>query len=114
MYAAAVRDLPVLRVEFQDPGRTVVYLSPASGEVVLSLDRAQRANRWLFNFLHSWDLSWMLQHAWPRDIVLVLLSIGALALAATGTVLGYRRLVRSTGQQLRGQAWGAAAKPHSG
>jgi len=51
---------------------------------------------------------------WPRDIVLVLLSIGALALAATGTVLGYRRLVRSTGQQLRGQAWGAAAKPHSG
>jgi len=114
MYAAAARDLPVLRVEFQDLGRTVVYLSPASGEVVLSLDRAQRANRWLFNFLHSWDLSWMLQHTWPRDIVLVLLSIGALALAATGTVLGYRRLVLSTSQQLRGQARGAAAKPHSG
>ncbi|WP_272970836.1 PepSY domain-containing protein [Comamonas terrigena] len=114
MYAAAARDLPVLRVQFQDPGRTTVYLSPASGEVVLSLDRAQRANRWLFNFLHSWDLSWMLQHVWPRDIVLVLLSIGALALATTGTVLGYRRLVLSTSQQLRGQTRGTTARPHSG
>lgn len=92
MYSAAARDLPVLRVQFEDAGRTIVYISPDSGDVVLSLDRAQRTSRWLFNFLHSWDLPWMLRNAWPRDVILVLLSIGAFALALTGIVQGYRRL----------------------
>ncbi|MEB5966978.1 MULTISPECIES: PepSY domain-containing protein [Comamonas] len=92
MYSGTARDLPVLRLQFDDPGRTLVYLSPGTGDVVLSLERRQRAGRWLFNFLHSWDLPWMLRQGWPRDAVLVVLSIGALALALTGMVLGYRRL----------------------
>jgi uncharacterized iron-regulated membrane protein len=92
MYSAAARDLPVLRVQFEDPGKTIVYISPHSGDVVLSLDRAQRTSRWLFNFLHSWDLPWILRNSWPRDAMLVLLSIGTFALALTGIVLGYRRL----------------------
>ena len=36
MYSAAARDLPVLRMQFEDPGDTIVYISPASGDVVLS------------------------------------------------------------------------------
>lgn len=101
MYAAASRALPVLRLEFADPGSTLVYISPASGEVVLSLDRAQRMGRWLFNLLHSWDLPWMLGPNWWRELVLVLLSLGALALAATGVVLGYRRLALFLGRKIR-------------
>lgn len=101
MYAAAARGLPVLRLEFGDPGRTLVYISPDSGEVLLSLDRAQRTGRWLFNFLHSWDLPWMLDRLWWRESVLVLLSLGALALAATGVVLGYRRLALFLGRKSR-------------
>lgn len=92
MYAANARELPVLRVEFDDPGRTIAYLSLHSGEVVLSADRAQRTGRWLFNFLHSWDLPWMLKAAAARDALLIALSLGALALALTGVVLGWRRL----------------------
>ena len=92
MYAANARELPVLRVQFDDPGRTIAYLSLHSGEVVLSADRAQRTGRWLFNFLHSWDLPWMLKAAAARDALLIALSLGALALALTGVVLGYRRL----------------------
>ena len=99
MYAGAARALPVLKVQFTDPGRTIAYVSPDSGDVVLSLDRAQRTGRWLFNFLHSWDLSWMLRSAWPRDLVLVLLSIGAFAVSVTGVVLGYRRLVLFIGRK---------------
>ncbi|MPN11569.1 hypothetical protein SDC9_158872 [bioreactor metagenome] len=95
MYGADARDLPVLRMQFEDPGQTIVYISPGAGDVVLSLDRAQRTGRWLFNLLHSWDLPWMLQHAWPRDVALVGLSLGAIALALTGIVLGWRRLVLS-------------------
>ena len=99
MYAGSMRDLPVLKLQFKDPGNTIVYISPSSGDVVLSVDRAQRTGRWLFNFLHSWDLSWMLRNAWPRDLMLVLLSIGACALSVTGVVLGYRRLVLFIGRK---------------
>lgn len=95
MYAAAERDVPVLRLRFDDPGRTLVYISPSTGDVVLSADRAQRAGRWLFNLLHSWDLPWMLRQPVFRDIVLTLLSMGAMAIALTGIVLGLRRCVRS-------------------
>jgi len=92
MYAAAARELPVLRLQFDDPGRTLAYLSSHSGDLVLSVDRAQRLGRWLFNLLHSWDLPWMLRPALARDAVLVGLSLGALALGLTGVVLGWRRL----------------------
>ena len=101
MYSAAARGLPVLRMQFEDPGNTIVYISPDSGDVVLSLDQRQRTGRWLFNFLHSWDLPWMLRHAWPRDAILVLLSIGTLALALTGLVLGCRRLKLFIGHKRR-------------
>lgn len=92
MMGAAERRLPVWRVRFGDPHAIVVYLDPSTGDVALSLDRAQRTGRWLFNFLHSWDLPAML-HAKPwRDIVLILLSLGGLAMCITGTVIGWRRL----------------------
>lgn len=94
MYAGAERDLPVLRLQFNDPGRTLVYISPATGGVVLSVDKAQRAGRWLFNLLHSWDLPWMLREPILRKAVLIAMSCGAIALALTGTVLGYRRVMK--------------------
>ncbi|MGE8318376.1 MAG: PepSY-associated TM helix domain-containing protein [Comamonas sp.] len=101
MYGGAPRELPVLRVQFDDPGRTIAYLSLHSGELVLSVDAAQRRGRWLFNFLHSWDLSWMLRQAFWRGATLVALSLGALALAVTGVVLGYRRLGLSLARKTR-------------
>lgn len=102
MYAGAGRTLPVLRLRFGDPGQTLVYLDPASSDVVLSLDRAQRAGRWLFNFLHSWDLPAWLRHGAARDAALILLSLGAAGIAATGTWVGWRRLRYSAqGERLR-------------
>ncbi len=94
MYAAAERRLPALRLEFADAGRTLAWLDPHTGDLVLSADRAQRTGRWLFNLLHSWDLPAMLRHAAARDAVLLSLSAGALLIAATGSVIGWRRLVR--------------------
>jgi len=92
MLGARERRLPVLRVRFADAGRTWVYLDPYTGDVALSQDRRQRAGRWLFNFLHSWDLPGMLRAGWAREAVLVLLSLGGLALSLTGVVIGYARL----------------------
>lgn len=92
MMGAAERRLPVLQLRFGDAHANWVYLDPATGEVALTMDRAQRTGRWLFSFLHSWDLPPMLQSGAWREAVLVLLSMGGLALSATGVVIGYRRL----------------------
>lgn len=92
MMGAVERRLPVWRVDFGDPHATIAYLDPQTGDVALSLDRAQRTGRWLFNFLHSWDLPSMLRAKPWRDVALVLLSLGGLAMCVTGTVIGWRRL----------------------
>ena len=92
MMGAAERRLPVLRVRFTDAHATWSYIDPFTGEVALSVDRAQRAGRWLFNFLHSWDVPVMLTSGIGRDVILILLSLGGLAMSITGVVIGYARL----------------------
>ncbi|WP_233237056.1 PepSY domain-containing protein [Bordetella sp. LUAb4] len=92
------RRLPVWRLKYADRADTWVYLDPHTGNVALSVDRAQRRGRWLFNFLHSWDLPALLrdgggQHWW-RLTVLIVLSVGGLALSLTGVVIGVARLRR--------------------
>ncbi len=86
------RRLPVLQVRFDDPQANWVYLDPYTGTVALGVDRRQRASRWLFSFLHSWDLPPLLRSGPWREGVLILLSLGGLALSATGIVIGWQRL----------------------
>jgi len=99
MMGAAERRLPVLQLRFADAHANWVYIDPATGEVVLAMDSTQRVGRWLFSFLHSWDLPPMLQSGPWREAVLVLLSLGGLALSVTGVVIGYRRLRVMTGRR---------------
>ena len=113
MYGADERRLPALRLVFADAGATWVHLDPYTGAVASGLDRSQRAGRWLFNFLHSWDLPPMLAAGWLRDAVLILLGVGGLALCATATVLGLRRL-RSWWKVQRTAEAGVPAEPAAG
>jgi hypothetical protein len=92
MYGGDARALPVVRFAFDDPGATLVYVDPRTGEVALSVDKAQRTGRWLFNLLHSWDLPVLLDGGWVREAVLILLSAGGLLLSGTGIVIGIRRV----------------------
>ena len=92
MYAADARRLPALRLQFDDPGRTRVYLDVYTGDVALSVDRSQRLGRWLFNLLHSWDLPLFLKAPIAREAILTLLSLGASLIAITGCVIGCQRL----------------------
>ena len=92
MYAGSERRLPVLVLDFDDPGATRIYADPSTGDIALAVDRRQRAGRWLFNLLHSWDLPAMLEARRLREAVLILLGLGMLAVAGTGTVIGWRRL----------------------
>ncbi|NYT87012.1 PepSY-associated TM helix domain-containing protein [Pollutimonas harenae] len=92
MNGAIERRLPALRLDFDDPGQTRVYIDLHTGDVAASLDRRQRIGRWLFNFLHSWDTPGMLTAAAWRDVVLILLSLGGLLVSVTGVVIAYARL----------------------
>lgn len=97
MYGADERRLPALRIVYGDPGATWVQLDPWTGEVASSLDRAQRAGRWLFNLLHSWDLPPMLDAGWLREAALLALGLVGLLLSATALVIGARRLRKRLG-----------------
>lgn len=92
MMGGAERRLPVLRLRFDDAGSTLVYIDPATGQIALTADRAQRVGRWLFSFLHSWDLHFMLAAAGLREAVLILLSLGGLGLSLSGIVIAVRRV----------------------
>ncbi|WP_144639960.1 PepSY domain-containing protein [Bordetella genomosp. 13] len=92
MNGAQARGLPVLRLDFADAGGTRVYIDLRTGEIAASLDRSQRAGRWLFNFLHSWDMPAMLREVLLRDVALIVLSLGGLVISVTGVVIGWRRL----------------------
>jgi len=94
MNGALVRRFPVARVQFADPEQTRVYLDLATGDPLLVMGRRERIGRWLFNFLHSWDLPPMLQAGAGRTGVLIVLSLGGLALCVTAVVIGWRRLRR--------------------
>jgi len=84
--------LPVLRLRYADAAQTWVHIDPATGVVLGKLDSTQRVKRWLFAFLHSWDLPVLLSSRPLWDIAMILLSLGGLALSLTGVVIGGRRL----------------------
>lgn len=86
------RPLPVMRLYYGDAARTWVHIDPDTGMVLGELDRTQRIRRWLFAFLHSWDLPVLLASRPLWDMALIFLSLGGLALSATGVIIGVRRL----------------------
>ena len=92
MNGAAVRRFPVAVADFGDAEATRVYLDLGSGDPLLTMGHRERVGRWLFYFLHSWDLPAMLRQDIARLGVLLLLSVAGTALCATATVIGYRRV----------------------
>jgi hypothetical protein len=84
--------LPMQRVEYDDAPRTWLHLDPHTGAVVQRLDATQRARRWLFAFLHSWDAPPLLAARPLWDALLIAFSVGGALLSITGVVIGVRRL----------------------
>ncbi len=86
--------LPVLRVKFDDPMRTWVYIDPATSRTLASIHRFNRLERWLYNGLHSLDFGFWYDRRPLWDIGMIALCIGALASSAIGLYLGLKRLRR--------------------
>jgi hypothetical protein len=87
------RALPVLRVRYADSQSTWLYLDPHSGAIAKQ-DRHSRWNRWLYHGFHSLDLPFLYYRRPLWDIVVILLSLGGIALSATTMLPTYRRLAR--------------------
>jgi hypothetical protein len=86
--------LPVLRVKFDDPMQTWVYIDPAMSRVLASIHRLNRLERWLYNGLHSLDFGFWYDRRPLWDIGVIVLCAGALASSAIGLYLGLKRLRR--------------------
>jgi len=88
------RPLPVWRLRFDDANETWVTVDPHTGDIVAQSDRHRRVDRWLFAFLHSFDLpKWLAARpAW--DAWMVGFSLAGLGMSLTAVVTGWRRLRR--------------------
>lgn len=86
------RPLPALRLRFDDAQAHEVVLDPATGAVVQTSNGHQRVDRWLFAFLHSFDLPVLLNARPAWDAWMLGFSLAGMALSVTGVVMGWRRL----------------------
>ena len=86
------RPLPVLRVRYADSDRTWLYFDPRRGALAMASSPGGRLNRWLYHGLHSLDFPLLYPRRPLWDIVVIALSLGGLALAATTLLPGWRRL----------------------
>lgn len=86
------RPLPALRLHFDDAQAHTVVLDPATGAIVQTSNGHQRTDRWLFAFLHSFDLPVFLNARPAWDAWMLGFGGAGLALSVTGTVMGWRRL----------------------
>ncbi len=93
--------LPVLRVRFADEAETWLYLDPARGIIARKEERLTRLNRWLYHGLHSLDFPGLYERRPLWDLLVIVLSVGGLAVSATTLLPGWRRLVRAV-RRVRG------------
>ena len=92
--------LPVLRVKFADPAETWFYIDPEMSQVLGSVHRFSRVERWLFNGLHSLDFGFWYDKRPLWDIGMIALSLGGLASSGIGLWLGLKRVRRALGRVL--------------
>jgi hypothetical protein len=88
--------LPALRIKFDDPAETWVYVDPSLSQVVTAINRWGRVERWVYHGLHSLDFAFLYNSRPAWDIVMLVISLGGLTTSGLGFVLGLRRMRRAT------------------
>jgi hypothetical protein len=87
--------LPALRIKFDDPAETWVYVDPSLSQVVTAINRWGRVERWVYHGLHSLDFAFLYNSRPAWDIVMLAISLGGLTTSGLGFVLGLRRMRRA-------------------
>jgi len=109
---AAQTPLPVLRVKFDDPAQTWVYVDPDMSQVLATVHRLNRVERWLYNGLHSLDFAFWYHQRPLWDAGMLALLLGGLTTSALGLVMGVKRLRRS-GARVATRVRGGAPGGHA-
>jgi uncharacterized membrane protein len=85
----ALRDAPVFRIVC---GSIWYEIDGSTGALLNRLDPSQRAYRWLFSRLHTFDFAALQSRPMLRTTVIVALCLCGLAFSLSGVVLAWRRL----------------------
>jgi hypothetical protein len=86
--------LPVLRIKFDDPVTSWVYVDPDRSELLTAVNKWSRLERWLYNGLHSLDFAFWYHQRPLWDIGVIVLLLGGLGTSLIGLYFGLRRLNR--------------------
>ena len=84
--------LPVLRIKFNDPAESWVYVDPHKSQLLSLIHKYSRVERWLYNGLHSLDFAFWYHKRPLWDIGVITLLLGGLAVSLIGLYIGLRRL----------------------
>jgi hypothetical protein len=87
--------LPVYRLAPRDDSRTLYYIDPVSGGLIVKFDRGAQGYRWWHEGLHRIDFFPALRARPQWDALMLILMTGVTATCLTGAYLGYRRLTRA-------------------
>jgi PepSY-associated TM region len=93
--------LPVVRVRYDDPQRTWLYIDAVRGTPLRKEERLTRVNRWLYHGFHSLDFPFLYYRRPLWDLVVIALSAGGLALSVTTIVPAFRRFRRHYRHRVR-------------
>ena len=96
--------LPVLRMKFDDPDNTWLYVDPGRARLVRSVTNRGRLDRWIYNGFHSLDFAFWYNSRPAWDIGVIVLSLGGLATSLIGMYLGFKRLGRGVLARGNGRA----------
>ena len=109
-----MKPLPVLRVRYDDPRKTWLYLDPQHGAAVLKQERLTRLNRWLYHGLHSLDVPFLYYRRPAWDLVVVGLSLVASLFVAFTFIPGVgSRILGSVRPDASGKSLPAFARAYS-
>ena len=84
--------LPVLRVKFDDPALSWIYVDPQKSELLSLIHKYSRVERWLYSGLHSLDFAFWYHKRPLWDLGMIVLLLGGLLVSCLGLYLGLRRL----------------------
>jgi hypothetical protein len=87
---------PAFKIKLNDTSKTWLYINPATGEEIRRLTKNQRIHRWLYRFLHTFDLAILKKSDGIRKTILFILSIFGMAVSFTGLLLSIKWLNRKT------------------
>jgi hypothetical protein len=86
-----VRTFPVLRLKYDDPQQTWLYLTPSHGQLLKS-ELIDRRNRWGYYGLHGLDFAFLYNNRPLWDIVVLVLLAGCITMSVTVVAPAYERL----------------------